>query len=61
MGKKTKPAIRVLAVHHAETYFNSRKRPVLPVTIVKQGQETGEFSKFFLKEGEGGGCGCVVM
>jgi hypothetical protein len=58
MGKKTKPAIRVLAVHHAETYFNSWKRPILPVTIVKQGQETDGFAQFFI---EGGGGGCVVM
>ena len=56
MGKKTRPAIRVLAIHHAETYFNTWNRPILPVTIVKQGQETDSFRHFFTRDDEGGGC-----
>lgn len=58
LGKKTHPSVRVLAVHHAETYFNSWNRPILPVTIVKEGQETNTFSDFFV---DGGGGGCVAM
>jgi len=58
MGKKTRPAVRVLAVLHAETYFNSWKRPILPITIVKQGQETDHFAQFFVDDN---GSACMVM
>lgn len=65
MGSGTRPNTRSLALHHAEIYFNTQKRPILPVTILKQGQETNKFDDFFMDGGGSGsrGCGgfCVVM
>jgi hypothetical protein len=58
IGKKASGNVRTLAVLHAETYFNSWKRPVMPVTILKQGQETDAFAQYFI---DGGGGACVVM
>ena len=58
IGKSAKSSIRTLAVHHAETYFNSQKRPVMPVSILKQGQENSIFLNYFE---EGGNDGCAVM
>jgi hypothetical protein len=58
IGKKASGNVRTLAVLHAETYFNSWKRPVMPVTILKQDQETDAFAQYFI---DGGGGACVVM
>lgn len=59
VGEKAKASVKGLAVHHAETYFNSWKRPVLPLTVVKQGMETKRFAHYFIEGGEG--CACVIM
>ncbi|CAJ1921309.1 unnamed protein product [Cylindrotheca closterium] len=58
VGTKANPSMKSLAVHHADSYFKSMKRPMLPVSIVKQGVESAQFSDFFADNA--GGC-CMVM
>ena len=61
LGSKATGGARQFAVHHAETYFNSYKRAVMPVSIIKQGQKEGAgFSALIVDDGQGG-CVCTVM
>ena len=58
VGKSANPSMKSLAVHHADGYFKAQKRPMLPVSVVKQDMESAKFSDFFVEDD--GGC-CVLM
>ena len=58
VGKSANPSMKSLAVHHADVYCKSQKRPMLPVDVVKQNMESAKFSDFFSEDV--GGC-CMIM
>ncbi|CAJ1921284.1 unnamed protein product [Cylindrotheca closterium] len=59
LGTKADPSRKSVAVLHADSYFKSKKRPMLPVSIVKQDRESAQFSDFFVENT--GGCSCMIM
>lgn len=62
LGSTSAAGVRSSAVHYAETYFKSYKRPVMPVSIIKQGQrEAHDFSVHFVEGGADSGCACVIQ
>jgi hypothetical protein len=58
IGGKSSPSIRSNSVSHAHSYFKSYRRPVLPLTIIKEKQETDGFQKLFVDTSAG--CQCVI-
>ena len=58
IGDQASASIKAVAVQHADSYFSSKKRPILPVSVVKQGRATNEFDEFFIVES--GSC-CIVL
>lgn len=60
LGKNVKQRVKVDAIPQSATYFKKHKRPLLPVTLLKSGQETSDFNDFFYDAPEDTGCGCII-
>ncbi|KAL3934504.1 MAG: hypothetical protein SGBAC_009802, partial [Bacillariaceae sp.] len=58
VGTKANPSIKSVALHHTDSYFKSMKRPMLPVSVIKQDKESAKFSNFFAEEP---GARCLVV
>ena len=60
LGSKCGPSVKAMAVPQAHVYFATQDRPLLPVTILKEKQETKFFEQYFY-EGGPTSCSCIVL
>uniref|UniRef100_A0A7R9VD60 Gelsolin-like domain-containing protein n=1 Tax=Pseudictyota dubia TaxID=2749911 RepID=A0A7R9VD60_9STRA len=60
LGTDVKRETKVSAVPQSHEYFKKNKRPLLPVTLLKSGQEGSDFNDFFYDAPEESSC-CTIM
>mmetsp|Transcript_11683 Transcript_11683/g.20322 ORF Transcript_11683/g.20322 Transcript_11683/m.20322 type:complete len:403 (-) Transcript_11683:430-1638(-) len=61
LGKNVKQGTKANAIPQSATYCKKYKRPHLPVTLLKSGQETSEFNDFFYDAPKESTCGCIIQ
>lgn len=61
LGTDVKRGTKVNAIPQSNDYFKKHKRPLLPVTMLKSGQETSEFNDYFYDAPEDTGCSCTIL
>lgn len=60
LGSQAPTICKANAMPQAHMYFSSFRRPLLPLTVVKERQETDLFQERFHEAGSAG-CACVLM
>ena len=61
LGVDTARETAITATTQSNVYFRKYRRPLLPVTILKAGQETVSFNTHFYDSQEKAKCACIIL